>query len=699
MNDFVSCARRRLRRVLDLQSSSTRSRSSASTTRRRPGSRSRRTTSSSPRTRSRSSRTTRVACVRIEAQYERGLITEEERKDSIVNVWTEATDTVAEAMGRLALQDEPDLHDGQLGSAWIVQADPPAGRHARPHGEPEGRHHRAPDQGQLHGRPVGARVLHLHARRPQGSRRHGSSHRRLGLPDAASRRRLAGRHRPRGGLRHRRLHLAAAGRSRRSQPLPRRPDQREEIHKPLASGKPGKTVLLEKGVEITIPRLRELHDELGEVAAEFAVPVRTVLKCRSEFGVCQACYGTFLATGEHVRDRRRGRHHRRAVDRRAGHPADDADVPHRAASPAPTSRTASRASSRSSRPATRRVRPASLRSAAGWRSRTPTAGPRSPSIPTGSTRTASRTRRRSTSSLAGRGSSSTSGQVVEPGDALHEGSLAPAELLALALEGRQGIDADRALSRRRGPERLQVAGRRHPRQAHRADRAADAEEGARRQRRRHRPAARPARRQARARARERAHQEGEEGAGDVRAAHPRHHEGLARDRVVPLGRLLPGDDEGADRRVDRGQGRPAARPEGERHHRQADPGRDRPQELPARRDRPERGRSRRGLHAGRRPRSSCSPRWRRSAPTATAPTSASSGSASPRTGTGTATARGAIRSRPRRSPRSTRRSTRRARPDPTEIEGRPRAPFVFSDWKFPLFAGSAPGLPQRGDPA
>src|SRR6185503_7942635 len=34
----------------------------------------------------------------LEAQYERGLITEEERKDSIVNVWTEATDTVAEAM-------------------------------------------------------------------------------------------------------------------------------------------------------------------------------------------------------------------------------------------------------------------------------------------------------------------------------------------------------------------------------------------------------------------------------------------------------------------------------------------------------------------------------------------------------------------------------------------------------------------------
>src|SRR5256884_1689396 len=28
------------------------------------------------------------------------------------------------------------------------------------------------------------------------------------------------------------------------------------------------------------------------------IPVRSVLKCRSEFGVCQTCYGIFLATGE-----------------------------------------------------------------------------------------------------------------------------------------------------------------------------------------------------------------------------------------------------------------------------------------------------------------------------------------------------------------------------------------------------------------
>ena len=31
---------------------------------------------------------------------------------------------------------------------------------------------------------------------------------------------------------------------------------------------------------------------------ELSLPLRTVLKCRSEHGVCRACYGTFLATGD-----------------------------------------------------------------------------------------------------------------------------------------------------------------------------------------------------------------------------------------------------------------------------------------------------------------------------------------------------------------------------------------------------------------
>ena len=112
---------------------------------------------------------------------------------------------------------QPGLHDGQLRRPRIVQADPPARRYARPDGEPEGRDHRAPDQGQLHGRPLGARVLHLDPRRPQGPRRHRAAHRRLGLPDPAPGRRLAGRDRPRGGLRHRGVRRAAGADERRAE--------------------------------------------------------------------------------------------------------------------------------------------------------------------------------------------------------------------------------------------------------------------------------------------------------------------------------------------------------------------------------------------------------------------------------------------------------------------------------------------------
>ena len=70
-----------------------------------------------------------------------------------------------------------------------------------------------------------------------------------------------------------------------------------EVRKPLKDGKPGKTVLIAKGEEITYPKLRDVAAELEEHAEGFLVPVRSVLKCRSEYGVCRSCYGTFLATG------------------------------------------------------------------------------------------------------------------------------------------------------------------------------------------------------------------------------------------------------------------------------------------------------------------------------------------------------------------------------------------------------------------
>jgi DNA-directed RNA polymerase subunit beta' len=71
----------------------------------------------------------------------------------------------------------------------------------------------------------------------------------------------------------------------------------QDVHRPLASGKPGKTVVAEKGEEITYPVLEEIIEALGDTAQDVKLPVRSVLKCRSEFGVCRTCYGIFLATG------------------------------------------------------------------------------------------------------------------------------------------------------------------------------------------------------------------------------------------------------------------------------------------------------------------------------------------------------------------------------------------------------------------
>ena len=71
-------------------------------------------------------------------------------------------------------------------------------------------------------------------------------------------------------------------------------------------------------------------------------------------------------------------------------------------------------------------------------------------------------------------------------------------------------------------------------------------------------------------------------AGQRPSGAARDHEGVARHGLVAVGGVLPGDDAGADRRRDRRQVGPAARSQGERDHRQADPGGHRHEPLPQR---------------------------------------------------------------------------------------------------------------------
>jgi DNA-directed RNA polymerase subunit beta' len=236
---------------------------------------------------------------RVEDAYDQGLITESERHEQITSIWTEATDDVANAMVDNLNELNPIYmmaNSGARGSfAQLRQLAGMRGLMANPKGE-------------IIERPIKANFMEGLSVLEYFISTHGA---RKGLADTALRtadsgyltRRLVDVSQdviireencktkefvelplflPDG------LNKSVAGRI-----------AAEDVHKPLASGKPGKTVVATKGEEITMARLREIVEELGDdIADGFTVPVRSVLKCKAETGVCRQCYGTFLATGE-----------------------------------------------------------------------------------------------------------------------------------------------------------------------------------------------------------------------------------------------------------------------------------------------------------------------------------------------------------------------------------------------------------------
>ena len=127
---------------------------------------------------------TRELAKEYEQQYNDGLITQGEKYNKVVDAWAKCTDRDRrrddEAKSRRPRRTpkrprdagQLDLHDGAFRRARFARADAAARRHARPDGQAVGRDHREPDHLELQGRAVGARVLQLDARRPQGPRRH-----------------------------------------------------------------------------------------------------------------------------------------------------------------------------------------------------------------------------------------------------------------------------------------------------------------------------------------------------------------------------------------------------------------------------------------------------------------------------------------------------------------------------------------------
>jgi DNA-directed RNA polymerase subunit beta' len=235
---------------------------------------------------------------RIERDYERGLITEDERHERIVEEWTEATDAVADAMQATMYELNPIYmmaNSGARGSIkQIRQLAGMRGLMANPKGE-------------IIERPIKSNFMEGLSVLEYFISTHGA---RKGLADTALRtadsgyltRRLVDvsqdvivRDEDCGTDEYIEIPLVTPDGLNRS--LAGRVVA-QDIVKPLKDGKPGKTVLLAAGDVVTNQELRQLATEVGEHAETFRVAVRSVLKCKSEFGLCQRCYGVFLATGE-----------------------------------------------------------------------------------------------------------------------------------------------------------------------------------------------------------------------------------------------------------------------------------------------------------------------------------------------------------------------------------------------------------------
>ncbi len=233
-----------------------------------------------------------------ELEYERGLITEEERHEAIVNIWTEATDAVADAMEKTFYELNPIYmmaNSGARGSSkQIRQLAGMRGLMANPKGE-------------IIERPIKANFMEGLSVLEYFISTHGA---RKGLADTALRtadsgyltRRLVDVsqdviirehdcktkdfievpiHVPEG------INKSLLGRN-----------LAEDVHNVIKGGKPGARLLAKKGEEVTPPKLQEIIEGLGESVDEVRIAVRSALKCKSEFGVCRTCYGTFLATGK-----------------------------------------------------------------------------------------------------------------------------------------------------------------------------------------------------------------------------------------------------------------------------------------------------------------------------------------------------------------------------------------------------------------
>ncbi|MFZ2051589.1 MAG: DNA-directed RNA polymerase subunit beta' [Solirubrobacteraceae bacterium] len=232
----------------------------------------------------------------ISDQYDMGLITQEERHEAVVEKWNAATDEVAEAMIENLDTLNPIFmmaNSGARGSfKQIRQLAGMRGLMANPKGE-------------IIERPIKSNFMEGLSVLEYFISTHGA---RKGLADTALRTADSGY------LTRRLVDVAQdviirevdCGAKEYIEMAVYGPDDEAlEVLVGRIAAQPITTkrgrVLVEQGAEIGRPELQEIGKAFAEdheKGVKVTVPVRSVLKCEAVSGVCQACYGRSLATGQ-----------------------------------------------------------------------------------------------------------------------------------------------------------------------------------------------------------------------------------------------------------------------------------------------------------------------------------------------------------------------------------------------------------------
>jgi DNA-directed RNA polymerase subunit beta' len=241
---------------------------------------------------------------KIEAQYRRGIITDDERKQELIQIWTEATDEVKDAMEATFTERNPIYmmaYSGARGNIMqIRQIAGMRGLVANPRGE-------------IIPRPIKANFREGLTVLEYFISTHGA---RKGLADTALRtadsgyltRRLVDvaqevivREEDCGTDRGLPVRVANRTPDGRVEPVVRSILDTKLFGRVLAEDvKVGRSTLVAKGIELGDKEMRTILEAVEEGAPFETVHMRSVLTCDSYIGVCRKCYGRNMATGRTV---------------------------------------------------------------------------------------------------------------------------------------------------------------------------------------------------------------------------------------------------------------------------------------------------------------------------------------------------------------------------------------------------------------